>query len=437
MKTFFQILLFCFTFYYVISSETIDEQNLLPESNGNKPSSNIQINYVPVIEKLTHYVTKVTPQQPKKTFVSYFIGNVPTEKAVYKIVANNLMLFDAVIRLEANTTVHPTTFYVFQVVHGLNNPLAQYLTTKQLPNVEIIEWPHTILDSFAHFHLTSTLKTSLLAEFPMVYFMNNFARGPLAYSQNSQWIQEINSMVLTNKLSVLSAVVTCDGMNRKQLSNHFFALPNHILPIFANETMKISRSKRFLPRFVQRIEDLGLIHHGIYQLKINSDVTQENYCEAKAYYDGIGSNHSVNYCAIQFPKIFFYKHSRETSFQIEHGCVTKRYDLLQQLIETHSMILHQLQPALTLKSLPFFIPETKRPSINADIYAEYEWEMMQTYLKAHKHPHIENRRDVCFLVRTSSMHDVQPSQQRTHYNREVEMGLQELIQCKSTIYIIC
>ena len=412
--------LLCFisiiTIYYILLFST--------SSNENFPKAKSLEVAVETIHNQINIYQKLNKPLSKRNLIIFHIGDIGIASNSIDIAANNIKIFVSALLNHAESSKQ-ATFYLFNVVHGLNNPLAILLPSPDIhKNMAILDWKHASSDLDTHLRTVRILGEEIISQFYSVIFLNQGVRGPLAYRKDGEWVDEMNKIMYVNNVALVGPTLSCEVS--PHIQTHAFALKSSIIPLVLND-MEKNMTAKFIS-WKAMIESLevgltGVVRRAGYNVssllyhRRGYEYFQDGKCLVKIGPKSRFMLNPASWCDVKPEEVIFLKWGGEPMRTPGFMCNTTiafMDDYIYNLSNKESQ-------------LKLTVPETLMGGHYYELYREYNAEIIRDRSPLPV-PKKNRQPKVCFMVRVTSLDEVQP--QENAYSKLINKDVELLITSK-------
>lgn len=403
-----------------VNGITTKKQAIAHYLQNGKFEGRLYLRKVAPLPKLVSIKSESLKKSIKRVLVIYHINKV-TYMNSWDVLFNNIRIFCS--SLSTSTRQDTDPIILFSIVGGKQNPLSKAVPL-QAPNVLIVNWEDTEASSLElQMRLVYHLGNEVLSGFKSVVFLNDVTRGPLSKRDNFKWLDTFSALLQIShgrsRVGLASVMTRCDDKGSPQLwtDSSPFALGGSMAFEVASQMLDpqhrsyINRDSSITEVVAELGYDMASVFH---QSKLVRSVITPDHCLSP-------SNSTMQqYCDIKPSEALFMPWGGGEQFNRPgYVCSKLKDDMRQTLVQ-----LRIEEPALEL-----IVPETVQGGQMHDLYEQFDREVHRYQLSQesprHKVETVTENSRVCFLVRTSTMHDSQDREGSLDYQE----GLVGLIRC--------
>lgn len=372
-------------------------------------------------------------RQYKRNLIIYHVEDTVMNENSIDLALNNVKVFVTSIFHHSRNGSDQDAFYLFNMVG--NNPAKQLIPT-HLPNVAVVDWPLSFTPMYS-FLQTVRLLGQDCSLFDAVFSLSSSTRGPLVHFQDGAWINDFRLLLDKNNAGLVGPTIELSRV--PYVHTYAFALRSDILPKLKIQdfTSDLDQSQRQLTSVVMTA---GFTIAELFQAKRDDSDNHDALLSA---------------CAIDPKDVIFLPWSGEhlgaESFHCGKGIAmnekslavvhTYMSDITRTLLKSGKPLPAQLLPVL---------PEVASGGPYSDLYRQYSSEHLReqramavlaskaaaerakgsVLTPASAAAVLPEDSQVCFLVRTATMHDPTYVSPKTGKIRYVEMDLEVFAKCK-------
>lgn len=396
----------------------------------------------------------------KRSLVLVHVGIMSAENSM-DVMVNNIKMFSAAVSYHS-TTAAQQAFYVFNVVGGFDNPLYRFLPP-QGANVAIQHWEATTSDMKSHMRTTTMLGADILTQFGSVVFLNQYARGPFVGRKDGKWLSAFQDLLNRPEIALVGPTISCEVA--PHVHTHMFALKSSlVIPLFQEIAPGPASPDASWLGLVEKLE-VGLstlvqqkghkIASLLHQHRTGNAVFNGTCLQGRG--NAIESNSNpTTWCDLKPSEVEFMEWGGEP-LRIPGYCCE---DTVNAVTASTIEIAAQ-EPVLSLGNstrtgMKLILPETVLGGPLYDLYKQYAQEVWKDRsVKTIPPPELSKRKsqnsaflrglqtgvhslvdlvdegdqteaNVCFLIRTASMHDASPENKAL--SNLLNMDLETLVQ---------
>lgn len=382
----------------------------------------------------------------------------------------NLQLFLTAME-DDSCSVSTRTFYVFSVVDGADNPYSAYLPTAQA-NTAVLQWhgEHEGEELYRQTRTMEVIGPDALAYFGAIFLLNSRLRGPLGGRRNGDWIQTYRALLDQNNVAIVSPVISCDENEPHEAAIHMYAIA--IRSAFAIGVLEEFKVTKYTPssqkaRFLGEVTKLynirpnslsvklGYRAASLVQHKLGGGMYYNKQCTAKSSKKDVKYQEfyqSESWCEMDLQDHIFVPWGAVHVRAREYSCPNAYNSMRKYLVRFVKLNTVETQ---TIEAAIGKIDLFETPTVDSlrDLYRQYTEEERREHQALALHPlgspilgggsnsssstsgTVAENSQVCFLVRTSSMHD-----SVTHAATDgvyTEMDIFGFITSKFVVYLSC
>lgn len=432
---------------------------------------------------VTKFVTKCSQRKKGVNPLNVVIYNVQRFDAKSAdIVLLNLQLFLSTIEPDScKSSVR--TFYVFNVADGERNLHSTYIPDN-LSNSAILHW-HGASEGnelYRSFRTMELMTSDLLTRFGAVFLLSSRIRGPLGGRTRGGWMQTYRRLLDQQDVAVVAPIIACSDEAPTTPELHAYAVA--IRSSFAVNIVEEFRVIKYIPSSAEatlKSEFDRLVGHGhdsllvklgyraasIAQFKLGDMSYYSNECSAEGRKKE-PVRHQVYkadaWCQLELEDRIFVPWGGMHARGGEYACENARQSMrkyLSKFISTQTAETSQIEEAMGQRIEPF---ETIIVDSLSDLYRQFTEEERREHLALSARPvksvrarpsdceggnystnpvsltatdsvEVAENSQVCFLVRTSEMHDSVVHQPED--GKYIEMDLFGFIKSKLSTLFVC
>jgi hypothetical protein len=373
-----------------------------------------------------------------RTLVILHVGMVDKDSSV-EVFINNLKILNYSIALDNENSQN---FYWLNIFKGSQNNLNDFLPSNNQWNVVRMEWPTTPLEILTRMRTLQFLSenNTLTNHFGSVLFLNDGARGPMAFRENGEWVTQFRKLLFNgqDRIGIAGPLLSCEIS--PHLQSHTLIMRTEVVNPYVNSTSSFFRYRDW--RKYNHRQDMFLFQLVHQELKWNVASFLHYHKLNKLFFDGecislppVVKNEKIypavknpsRWCDLKPEEIIFYKFGGDIPHYVCED--VKNY----MRVELNRLSEHEM------KDSHLIVPETFQGGPAYDLYNQYELEIHRDFIPRQERKsnitlnHYDTSADkVCLLVRTAKMHEKQlPSEQETFPIETTATGnLEDIITCK-------
>lgn len=164
----------------------------------------------------------------KTNFVLYHLEDVESSTNSIAVTFNNVKLFaSAVKRNDIDVFADQNAFYWINVASVSYNPLADLFPVHNL-NIALVNWEIDGGQMNAHIDTLKRLSPIILADFSAVFFSSSGVRGPFEKRGSGAWLGAYRALLGANNVGVVGATLACAP--KPHIQTHFFGVRTSMVP---------------------------------------------------------------------------------------------------------------------------------------------------------------------------------------------------------------
>jgi hypothetical protein len=174
-----------------------------------------------------------------RTLVILHVGMVDKDSSV-EVFINNLKILNYSIALDNENSQN---FYWLNIFKGSQNNLNDFLPSNNQWNVVRMEWPTTPLEILTRMRTLQFLSenNTLTNHFGSVLFLNDGARGPMAFRENGEWVTQFRKLLFNgqDRIGIAGPLLSCEIS--PHLQSHTLIMRTEVVNPYVNSTSSFFR----------------------------------------------------------------------------------------------------------------------------------------------------------------------------------------------------
>jgi hypothetical protein len=362
-------------------------------------------------KKIITYEDRKIPRT-QRNLVIYQIGSHNRQEGTIGVATNNIKIFCSSVGTHYDGSPQEA-FYIFNTIRGRANHLKLFLPHHH-PNVGIVDWYHAPDGSDLHMRTLRLLGKEIVLSFQAIFFLSDNVRGPLLFRDNGQWIVEYRKLLDANNVGMVGATMSCENVPHVQ--DHFYAWRAELIPpLWENSDHEMNVADSLGNSDVVRAAGFN------FSTMLYSKRYRQPYFNGRCAL-GCGTRmqpglNPMTWCNLLPQEVIFMDWGGSPAGYVCPLAMEKMRDILATLADS--------MPALEL-----IVPEVLFGGNIYELYREYAEEVYKERIRPPPVAEIAvaNNTQVCFAVRTASMHDYKEEVQSKSMFEDVDIS--GFIRCK-------